>query len=1028
MDNNDSFLYSYSPFPFAACDVSPEICSTANFTQEAANLVKDQTRPKGQIYMPFFSSQQDRTVISENQLTSACPRCLSQALENGNWCSNCGELLIGASLCSDLSDWSRCSGSFQPLRIARTESVEYSTDLPPGDSTAPSEFLSSYSSVDSGLKINDFTTCHSQPVPMVTVKSSFAPASFVVPPLFTSPVTNADQYECKELPFAVARQTSQAYHVAETNLPLCTQIESLQSTFDGFRLRSGPPVSVGTLQYLSPTAQEYVAPCLGALSAGNPRIASSYPGTFGFVDGNGLRFDSGRQLNNMQLSRIMQQISVGRQRCISGPVKGSRLTVDCVRDLNKSEIVVPSQGFGKDGSFFAPTCTSQMPSAPKPVMWNSSAQNGIGDVYTDFSAPETNCTGKISDRGNLEHFERSLPSRWAQNSGYRAPHLNRFRRKHPSECSRNIAELPVIESVQGSSQRTRSFSHERQLPKSFENQGARIAKPQCRWQSSRIAWSAHDPCLLRKKPASCFRTHPSNATEWSMEYGTDQSQRFIQGNSQVLPSTSGPLRPISRSAQPKLRNDYQSRATLPSEVCGEKRSRKGRNRHIKRNRASASENASATPHLNPPNSQSRGFNLPSEIQPADILQTQANTGLPAKTNEDRVSGPAWMQLPDELWLAVFRSLELPDRAKVARVCRRFSELILDRSLWRVIQLHRRQCLKDADLAAIGRLRPRELRLMNCRGDSIGEKGLKQMFQFCGLGLRKLAFISCTKGPFDLDLPLLLAAKHCPNLSHINASYTQSVRDHTVIALAKSALHLVSVKLNGAQQISNSAIQQLVHYHKNTLQRLELFGCFRLNSDIFTLLGSCQELRALAFGHLYRLSSEGLLELVGKLPHLASLDLRGTQTLANDSNLPCLADKCPHLEEVVLANMQSLRCETGIAQMLGRLPRLRVLDLCGLVAVGDLTMEALATGCPHLEELDVSSTSVTYKGLSCITTIPAKCLRCLRISHCRDITKEVLEKLVRACVKLTQLHAYGFKSIDDWSFLQVIRPALLVETD
>ncbi|GAA56854.1 F-box/LRR-repeat protein 15, partial [Clonorchis sinensis] len=182
------------------------------------------------------------------------------------------------------------------------------------------------------------------------------------------------------------------------------------------------------------------------------------------------------------------------------------------------------------------------------------------------------------------------------------------------------------------------------------------------------------------------------------------------------------------------------------------------------------------------------------------------------------------------------------------------------------------------------------------------------------------------------------------------------------------------------------------------QRLELFGCFRLNSDIFAILGRCQQLRALAFGHLHHLSSDGLLDLVGKLPLLSSLDLRGTQTLSSDLNLSRLADKCPHLEEVVLANMHSLKHEAGIAQMLRRLPRLRVLDLCGLGAVGDLTMEALASGCPQLEELDVSCTSVTQKGLSHLTLAPAKSLRCLRISHCREITRDVLEKLVKACTK------------------------------
>ncbi|CAH8287169.1 unnamed protein product [Heterobilharzia americana] len=248
-------------------------------------------------------------------------------------------------------------------------------------------------------------------------------------------------------------------------------------------------------------------------------------------------------------------------------------------------------------------------------------------------------------------------------------------------------------------------------------------------------------------------------------------------------------------------------------------------------------------------------NLPKEVIPLNFHADLVN-----KTEVV----PNWLLLPDELWLEVLRLVSPVDRVRVAQTCRHLSRLSMDHSLWRVIHLHRQRNLTDADLVRIGNLKPRELRFTYCRGDSLTASGLKRMFLVCGPGLQKLSLIGCTKGPFDHDLPLRLVADHCHNLKHVNASYTQAVRDQTVIALAKSATHLISVKLNGAQQISNAAIQQLVHYHQRTLERLELFGCFRLNSSIFALLGRCQELRALAFGHLHHLSSDGLLELVSKV--------------------------------------------------------------------------------------------------------------------------------------------------------------------
>lgn len=99
----------------------------------------------------------------------------------------------------------------------------------------------------------------------------------------------------------------------------------------------------------------------------------------------------------------------------------------------------------------------------------------------------------------------------------------------------------------------------------------------------------------------------------------------------------------------------------------------------------------------------------------------------------------------------------------------------------------------------------------------------------------------------------------------------------------------------------------------------------------------------------------------QLPLLASLDLRGTQKLVTDTILSRLAKECPLLEEVVLANMSSLTREEGVITMLHQLPRLRVLDLCGLAVVGDNSLRALATSCPLLEELDISCTSVTEVG-------------------------------------------------------------------
>ncbi|VDK32565.1 unnamed protein product [Taenia asiatica] len=399
--------------------------------------------------------------------------------------------------------------------------------------------------------------------------------------------------------------------------------------------------------------------------------------------------------------------------------------------------------------------------------------------------------------------------------------------------------------------------------------------------------------------------------------------------------------------------------------------------------------------------------------------SSANTSSPddlASCEGDTASNLRWLRLPTELWHSIVRLLPYADRASLARTCRKFSTIVADRYNWRIIRLDRYQHLTDSGLAMIGRKKPRQLHFTYCRGDAVTNWGIDQLFKGCGGSLESFSFIGCSKGAFQSDYPLLVSTSLCPNLCHIDASYAHTVRDRTVRAIAEGSVALKTLLLNGAQHISNTAIEHLVRHHKHTLERLELFGCFHLNSKIFTTLGECHGLRALAFGFLHHLSSNGLLELVSKLPLLASLDLRGTQKLVTDTILSRLAKECPLLEEVVLANMSSLTREEGVITMLHQLPRLRVLDLCGLAVVGDNSLRALATSCPLLEELDISCTSVTEVGYLLSNLFQTDSLTFIHKLELYDP------------FRLTHLSLYGFSWIKKWNFLFDLRPNLVIQTE
>ncbi|CAH8531002.1 unnamed protein product [Dicrocoelium dendriticum] len=967
--NSNKASHFYSPAPLHAATMFPESSFAAGQFFHGPAVLQGICNDCGDCVSSFPSKSPGWTGSQPSYRQQlSCPRCSAWCFAT-NWCTNCGELLLGSDLRP--SDPDDCITNCATLGCEK---------MPPPEpiTSASDEQCKGFPPPSLGYSPTHqrcFQTTSSPPAyshdnaANIAMRSSINDISSVFSDL-THDFTNGGG----ALSPAATNRCNQLYYLIQARVSSDTaQLEALRSNFNVMSLQPGSLTTLGDLTSESPSRRG----CSVPLVTWGPELYSE----------------------DIQTGSAASRFC--RQRCVSGPVSSSSWSEDCrLHSEHRTAHLIPAahQVVNYD-SFIHPVSLSLHPGPPFSI--------GLQNIWWPLTQEIDKTYSSNSFQPHFNHIQGAIsPSLGVCNQFTCCPvsqpeHFTKARRKskrnyrrlkYLSECSQTPPDAFVIF---GNDTAPSSNTHIPSTDSDFHQ--ARHAIPTtashgpnqrfCSWPSSRPVWLAHDSFLTKTKRSKCTRsgTFVSRVNQTRRKNPHDRQRDHGLGSSH-------PNELISKQ----------------EETCSE---------------YPVPEESRDADRLDLVNS-----TAPVLMRAESSCIHSSNSEASAELNLALDDQPTWSRLPDELWLRIIEPLPTADRARLALTCRRLSHMVVDRSLWRVIQLHRRQHLDNTALASIGRLRPRELHLSYCHGDKIAEENLRQLFRACGSELKKLSFVGCTKGLFDGDLTLLLAAEHCPNLSHIDASYTQSVRDHTVIALARSLSHLTSLKLNGARQISNTAIEHLVQYRESTLQRLELFGCFRLNSDIFTLLGRCQQLRALAFGHLYHLSSDGLLELVSKLPLLASLDLRGTQALANDSNLTRLADKCPHLEEVVLANMRSLKHEAGIAQMLRRLPRLRVLDLCGLAAVGDLTMEALATCCPCLEELDVSCTSITHKGLSYLIETPAKCLRCLRISRCREITEDVLEKLVQACSRLTLLYAYDFKSIKDWSFLQKLRPTILIESD
>lgn len=82
--------------------------------------------------------------------------------------------------------------------------------------------------------------------------------------------------------------------------------------------------------------------------------------------------------------------------------------------------------------------------------------------------------------------------------------------------------------------------------------------------------------------------------------------------------------------------------------------------------------------------------------------------------------------------------------------------------------------------------------------------------------------------------LLVSALYCPNLTYVDASYAPSLTDQTVRTIAEATVALQSVLLNGAQNISNSAIEHLVRYHKTSLVNLHCYSHLMLSMWVLNI--------------------------------------------------------------------------------------------------------------------------------------------------------------------------------------------------
>ncbi|KAK3585426.1 hypothetical protein CHS0354_020143 [Potamilus streckersoni] len=384
----------------------------------------------------------------------------------------------------------------------------------------------------------------------------------------------------------------------------------------------------------------------------------------------------------------------------------------------------------------------------------------------------------------------------------------------------------------------------------------------------------------------------------------------------------------------------------------------------------------------------------------------------------------WQCLPDEILLHILAYLSQTELVRCAQVCHQFYRVAMDETLWKHITVKKR-LLDDDCLKHIAKHHPTSLALIQCQGDTVSAKGLRDLFRESANDLKELNFSYCSRGALTGDSILLHAAARCQNLTHIDASWS-NVTDSGIIAISNGCKRLESTCINGCQGISNEGFETMIKKHGGSLRVLEMFGCFGITARaITTLSNNCTSLVSLHLGQCYKLTDSCISQLSASLGRVETLDLRGCKQI-KDNCIRRVVKNCPRLKSLVLANCPNIT-DVSMLEISTYLTDIRSIDVCGCKNVTDNSVRALANSCMNLRHVDISSSGCTHRSVSLIASFCGQRLECLKLNFLCDVTEACIIKLIKNCKRLKMLHLYGCTNIRNLDKIREDNPGLTIES-
>jgi hypothetical protein len=286
-------------------------------------------------------------------------------------------------------------------------------------------------------------------------------------------------------------------------------------------------------------------------------------------------------------------------------------------------------------------------------------------------------------------------------------------------------------------------------------------------------------------------------------------------------------------------------------------------------------------------------------------------------------------LPSELIVRIFSFLDISDLSTCAQVCRFFSSIAMDGSLWRTLDFSLRgyyRRITTNQLQVLAFVAGGFLRLANFRG--------------C------LALTSNAVGVYS---------EYCPNIRNLDMQGCLGVNSISLSNLVMKLQNLHTINVTGLAAVGNLFLELLGSCCGGTLKVLKIGFCKNVSKlGLKSLLSQTVNVEELSVAKIQVLDQDTL-EVMGKLRHLQKLDMRASTVTPR-----------------ALTMFLSTLAETQFVKNgnLYATPTCKLIDLklSGNVHLTDVVMYALGTYTPLLETLEVEGCKLmTDAGIASLTS-------------------------------------------------------------